>query len=367
MWVRLVLGWALAGAPESAQTPSRWDLGERIELAASDGISAGELRELSGAAFALAGAAESRSDFWGALGLVAELCRSAPPSAAQAVRARALALLAERDSDSMRWSSLVTRQFMPPFGDLPGTGWRSELAEYERVLTALHSEAATDRVRAELEYARAFGRVFIHRRWDWLTEADRRETLRLLRDLRDRYAALPLPGRPGETVGARAKSHEYELEHLYFGAPAPATAGVDLTGEPIDLADYRGQVVVLDFWTTFCQPCLALVPTARALVRDLAPEPVVYLGVNGDVDRAAGHATAVRVGMNWRNLWDGPDGPEGPAATAWNVPALGWPSVFVLDTEGRIRFKLRGKEQVEDELEGAVRTLLAEREPKNQD
>jgi len=103
------------------------------------------------------------------------------------------------------------------------------------------------------------------------------------------------------------------------------------------------------------------VPVIWDLMADLAEDPVVYIGINGDTDRLAGLATAKRVGMTWRNLWDGPEGTNGPASLAWNVPALGWPSVFVLDPEGRIRFKLHGKAQVDAELEQAIRTLLAER------
>ena len=115
---------------------------------------------------------------------------------------------------------------------------------------------------------------------------------------------------------------------------------------------------MLDFWTTFCQPCLALVPGVRKLMSSMENEPVVYLGVSGDTRRSEGLATATQHGMNWRNLWDGPRGPNGPAAVAWNVPSLGWPSVFVLDRKGRIRFKLRGKGQVDAELEAAIRMLL---------
>ena len=66
----------------------------------------------------------------------------------------------------------------------------------------------------------------------------------------------------------------------------------------------------------------------------------------------------IETAQDTRNLWDGPLGTEGPASIAWNVRAMGWPSVFVIDQAGRIRFKLRGKDQVETELEAAIRSLL---------
>ena len=354
---------ALVAALAAQDPGSVTALRDAVEAAAADGISAGELEELAAEGLRLAEAGGSRRALWSALGPVADLCALGPFEEARAVRSRALELLARRDSDTLRWSSLVTRSFLPAYGRMTPEQRAGEMKAYEDTLTALAAEAESERVQAELTYARAFGRVFINRRWEGLSEAQRRETLALLDELARRFGHLPLPGsaRPEtETVAQRARSHEHELTRLYFGAPAPPTSGVDLEGAPFDLAELRGRVVVLDFWTSFCQPCLALVPGTLELLSELDGESATYVGVCGDTDRLAGAATAERVGMTWRNLWDG--GSEGPAATTWNVPALGWPSVFVLDAEGRIRRKLRGKEQIEAELGEAVKALLAERQ-----
>lgn len=365
----MILGLTLVMLPFAAPTRARdggteLDLRTKVEAALADGPTAEELETLADEGLRLAAAATSRSQLWNALGLVADLCQAGPRVETRAVRERALELLARHDSDTRRWSSLVTQRFLPPFTGIPREAWAEELAEYDRTLDALYAAANDDRVRAELLCAKAFARVFLERRQDWLGAARRAEALELLGELELRFGALPVPGAAEpelETVGRRARQHAYELEHLGFGAPAPPTAGVDLEGRPLDLADHRGQVVVLDFWTSFCQPCLALVPSARELLDELADERVVYLGVCGDTDRAAGRSTAQRVGMLWRNLWDGPLGTEGPASTAWNVAAEGWPAVFVIDAEGRIRGKLFGEERVEAELEPAVRALLEKR------
>ncbi|MEM7205438.1 MAG: TlpA disulfide reductase family protein [Planctomycetota bacterium] len=341
-------------------------LRERAEAAAADGLSGVELEALAEEALALAERGGARRQFWTALTLAAELCAAGPPPQARGVRARALALLARRPTDAMRWSTLLTRGFLPPLATLPRAAWAAELAHYETTLATLTEAASSDPVRAELLHARALARLFIDRRWDWLTAAQREETIALLTDLEEHFGTLPVPGtsKPDvDTVGRRAKALGDELARLHFGAPAPRTTGVDLDHRPFDLAQARGDIVVLDFWTSFCQPCLALVPRMRERLAALEGKPVTYLGVCGDTDQSAGRATAQRVGMTWRNLWDGPRGTDGPASTAWGVPALGWPSVFVIDGEGRIRYKLRGARQVEAELDGAVQALLAERRP----
>ena len=294
---------------------------------------------------------------------MARLCELGPRLAVRAVRARALAALAGRDSDTLRWSALLTERFVPPFASFDREHWAEELEAYDATLAARQAEATSPRVAAELLQARVAGRLFIDRRWDWLTQEERSATLDLVTTLESEHGDALVPGGSDperDTVLRRARAARYELTTLAFRAPAPATFGQDLDGEPLDLADLRGRVVVLDFWTTFCQPCLALVPEARRILSELEGEPVVYVGVNGDPDASMGAATARRVGMPWRNLWDGPRGTEGPAATAWAVAAIGWPSVFVLDGRGRIRAKLRGQEQVEAELEAVLRALLSE-------
>ena len=340
------------------------DLRTRLEGATVRGLSAREFEKLADEGLRLAGAGGARREFWSAMAVVAELCAVGPFVDVRSVRARALELLAQRDTDTARWSSLVTRSFLPAFAGIPRGAWASELAGHDGVLDALVEASESDRVRAELTYAKACSRIYINRRWDWLSEAQRRQTLELLADVEGRFGNLPVPGTAhpeSETVGRRARQDQLGLTRLYFGAPAPPTAGVDLDNVPLALNEHRGSVVVLDFWTSFCQPCLALVPGVRDLLVELEGEPVVYLGVCGDPDRGEGAATAKRVGMTWRNLWDGPLGTEGPAAKAWDVAAVGWPSVFVIDAEGRIRHKLLGKACVEAELDKAVRTLLAER------
>lgn len=297
-------------------------------------------------------------------GLVAQLCKAAPLGEARDLRRRALDLLTSRFSDSLRWSSLLTTRFIPAFDRIPRQQWSREITEYDRILDRLYETASNDRVKADLLYAKARVRVHLNRQWDWLTEAQRRNTIRLLNTIQIRFGGLPCPGSSeprDQNVGDRARQHLYELQKLYFGAPAPAASGGDLQGNPLDIADFKGKIVVLDFWTSFCQPCLAMVPHIRTLLGKLEGEPVVYVGVCGDTDRQQGLGTARRVEMTWRNLWDGPQGPRGPASIAWNVAASGWPTVFVIDADGRIRFMLYGKQQVEADLESAIRTLLGER------
>jgi thiol-disulfide isomerase/thioredoxin len=92
----------------------------------------------------------------------------------------------------------------------------------------------------------------------------------------------------------------------------------DLDGDPMRLADFRGQVVVLVFWGTGCAPCLAQVPQERALVEKYRGRPFALLGVNSDDDRDKLPAALRKHGITWRS-WR--DGREGRIAGRWGVMA----------------------------------------------
>ena len=92
----------------------------------------------------------------------------------------------------------------------------------------------------------------------------------------------------------------------------------------------------------------------RSLVKKLADKPFALLGVNSDPKERALKAVKENE-LTWRSFWDGGN-TSGPIATKWAVS--GWPTIYILDSKGVIRFKnLRGKA-----MDEAVEKLLAEME-----
>ena len=95
-------------------------------------------------------------------------------------------------------------------------------------------------------------------------------------------------------------------------------------------------------------------PHERSLVKRLAGQPFALIGVNSDADRAALKPALEKEQITWRSFWNGPEGTRGPISKSWNVK--GWPTIYVLDHEGVIRFKgVRG-----ESMDAAVDQLLAE-------
>jgi peroxiredoxin len=139
-------------------------------------------------------------------------------------------------------------------------------------------------------------------------------------------------------LGERAK-HELarlkNLENLQVGRPAPPIDGTDLEGKPLKLEDYRGKVVVVVFWGSWCGPCMAQVPHERELHARLAGKPFALLGVSCGDPLDLAKETAKKHRMEWPCWWDGDETRSGPIQTDYDTQH--WPSVYVIDAEGIIR------------------------------
>ena len=95
-------------------------------------------------------------------------------------------------------------------------------------------------------------------------------------------------------------------------------------------------------------------PHERSLVKRLKNQPFALIGINSDADKSKLKPRMQEENITWRSFWNGPLGTQGPISTKWNV--RGWPTIYILDHEGKIRFKgPRGKA-----MDDAVNELLAE-------
>ena len=91
----------------------------------------------------------------------------------------------------------------------------------------------------------------------------------------------------------------------------------------------------------------------RSLVKKYADKPFEIVGINSDRDRDKLKERMAEEEITWPSFFDG-GGTGGPIASAWNVS--GWPTIYVLDGEGRIRFKdVRG-----EDLDAALEELMGE-------
>ena len=123
---------------------------------------------------------------------------------------------------------------------------------------------------------------------------------------------------------------------------APAVSGTTLTGSQLRLSQYRGKVVVLNFWASWCAPCRAESPALAQVARGYAGRGVQFVGVNiKDPGRTNAEAFDRNLGITYPSLYD----PAGEILLAFRstVPPSGIPSTLVVDRTGHIAARVIGQ------------------------
>lgn len=129
-------------------------------------------------------------------------------------------------------------------------------------------------------------------------------------------------------------------------------------GSPVNLKDLRGKVVLVNFWATWCEPCVAEMPSLQRLRSEFGAERLEVLGVNFQEGPARINAFVQRAGITFPIVRD----TDGAVARSWSARVF--PSTFVVDRGGRIRFALMGEaDWTSPAIVNAIRPLL-ERPPR---
>ncbi|WP_316796497.1 redoxin domain-containing protein [Pedobacter agri] len=150
--------------------------------------------------------------------------------------------------------------------------------------------------------------------------------------------------------------------------PAPAFSLVNLKGEKVSLADFKGKVVILDYWATWCGPCVASFPGMQKALAKYSSNPnVVFLFVNtwqneDNREKVVTDFVAEKK-LNFNILYDtknAKDPSKFDVVSAYKVEGI--PTKFIIDGEGNIRFKAVGFSGSDDgvvkEIDSMVSLLL---------
>lgn len=119
--------------------------------------------------------------------------------------------------------------------------------------------------------------------------------------------------------------------------PAPAFSLKNLNGETVSLGDYKGKVILLDFWATFCSPCIKEMPKLQKLNDQYAGKGFAVLGLATDEEGAPKVAPAVaKIKVKYPILIANP-----AAWQQYDVQEL--PALFLIDRQGQIVKRFGGK------------------------
>lgn len=131
---------------------------------------------------------------------------------------------------------------------------------------------------------------------------------------------------------------------------APEFSLESLDGDIVSLSSYRGRVVVIDFWATWCKPCLTSFPRLHHLVEQVGEEDVAMLVVSLDKSASRARTYLEENGYATSNvLWESLEASRG-AKELFDV--VGIPHTFVIDREGLIQYSGHPNRLSREELEG---------------
>jgi uncharacterized protein (TIGR03067 family) len=149
---------------------------------------------------------------------------------------------------------------------------------------------------------------------------------------------------------------EAERRKTILGQPAADWSTTDLAGKSHSLKDYRGKVVILDFWYRSCLFCVQAMPQIKEIASQFKDQPVIVLGMNTDAKEEDAKLVVEKMGLNYPNL------------KATGLPekykVQGFPTLIIIDQEGVVRDIRTGySATLKEEVVKSVEGLLKARKP----
>lgn len=144
----------------------------------------------------------------------------------------------------------------------------------------------------------------------------------------------------------------FALGTTRISEPMPELSGQTLQGGRIEPSDYRGKVVVVNVWGTWCGPCRREQPTLQRVWERFRDRGVAFIGIDWRDDPAAARDWIDEFGVTYPSI------PDPSGAWADDFEWVGAPTTYVVDRSGVMRYKVQGEVE-EDELESLITELLA--------
>jgi thiol-disulfide isomerase/thioredoxin len=137
--------------------------------------------------------------------------------------------------------------------------------------------------------------------------------------------------------------------------PVPSLGGELLDGGRFDLSDYRGRVVVLNFWASWCGPCTREAPVLKSLAEELAPQGVAFVGVDVRDQRVGATRFLERYGIAYPSIFD----KSNELVIGFRGLPANPPNTVIIDKLGRVASRVTGETSAST-LRPLIDAVLAE-------
>lgn len=153
-----------------------------------------------------------------------------------------------------------------------------------------------------------------------------------------------------------------QLNGQWVGRKAPAFTLKDLKGKEHSLSDYRGKVVFLNFWASFCTPCKEEMPSMERLVRQYKDRGLVMIAISFDPEAAASQAFMDQFLPGEQSAMTILHDPQSTMGQAYGTELI--PETYIIDQQGEIvaRF-VNAYDWARPEVKGLIESLLTQSGP----
>ncbi len=207
-----------------------------------------------------------------------------------------------------------------------------ELKGFDALLAAHQSEKTEDVAHIAMMKAMLYAQVFSD-------EDKAAEQLKKIQADFPDTASAKQAGGIIDSFAAQAGAKKIQ-KSLAIGSAFPDFAEKDLDGKPLSLANYKGKIVMVDFWATWCGPCKAELPNVLAAYEKFHSKGFEVVGISLDEDKTKLTNFLKEQKMAWPQYFDGA-GWQSKLAAKYGVNSI--PATYLLDKDGKILAKdLRG-------------------------
>ncbi len=130
---------------------------------------------------------------------------------------------------------------------------------------------------------------------------------------------------------------EFDTGSFEFGSEAPDFEVRDIDSNVIKLSDYRGKVVFIDFWASWCNICTKAMPEVKSIYKKYKDSEFAMISISLDYQEDAWKQAIMSYDMEWTQVFDQkPPSEQNIASLKYNIPGI--PTVAIIDKEGRLRY-----------------------------
>jgi peroxiredoxin len=218
-----------------------------------------------------------------------------------------------------------------------------ELKEFDALIAKHKGEKSDDVAQIHFMKALIYAQVLKE------TEKGNELIAQVAKEFPDSKAAASI--KRGEEAKKQSEEANKTRSALVVGSKFPDFDEKDLAGKPLSIANYKGKVVLIDFWATWCGPCVAELPNVMKAYEKHHEKGFEIIGISLDSDKAKLEKFTKEKNMPWQQFFDG-GGWKNKLATKYGINSI--PATYLLDGEGKIiGTNLRG-----EALEAAVAKAL---------